>query len=42
MGIGLSICKTIVEAHGGHIWFEPGDAVGTAFHFTLPTGEAKS
>jgi two-component system sensor kinase FixL len=42
MGIGLSICRTIVEAHGGRIWAEPGRANGTAFHFTLPTGEAKS
>jgi len=41
MGIGLSICRTIVEAHGGRIWFEPGEAGGTAFHFTLPSGEAK-
>jgi two-component system, LuxR family, sensor kinase FixL len=41
MGIGLSICRTIVEAHGGHIWFEPGTNGGTAFHFTLPNGEAK-
>jgi len=42
MGIGLSICRTIVEAHGGRIWFEPGQNGGTAFHFTLPSGEAKS
>ena len=42
MGIGLSICRTIVEAHGGRIWFEPGGAGGTAFHFTLPSGEAKT
>jgi len=42
MGIGLSICRTIVEAHGGRIWFEPIVERGTAFHFTLPTGEAKS
>lgn len=42
MGIGLSICRTIVQAHGGRIWAEPGPANGTAFHFTLPTGEAKS
>ncbi len=42
MGIGLSICRTIVEAHGGRIWFEPGENGGTAFHFTLPSGDAKS
>jgi two-component system sensor kinase FixL len=42
MGIGLSICRTIVEAHGGRIWFEPGTNGGTAFHFTLPSGEAKT
>lgn len=39
MGIGLSICRTIVEAHGGRIWFEPGANGGTAFHFTVPSGE---
>jgi two-component system sensor kinase FixL len=42
MGIGLSICKTIVEAHGGRIWFEPGKNAGTAFRFTLPIGELES
>jgi two-component system sensor kinase FixL len=43
MGIGLSICRTIVDAHGGRIWFEPGrNGDGTAFHFTLPTGESKA
>ena len=42
MGIGLSICRTIIQAHGGRIWFDPGQSGGTAFHFTLPTGEPKS
>ncbi|MBB5686658.1 PAS domain S-box protein [Sphingobium boeckii] len=35
MGLGLSICRTIVEANGGRIWMEPGIGGGTAFHFTL-------
>ena len=37
MGIGLSISRTIVEAHGGRLWLEPNPAGGSAFHFTLPT-----
>ena len=41
MGIGLSICRTIIEAHGGRIWFEPISNGGTAFHFTVPSGDAK-
>ena len=42
MGIGLSICRTIIEAHGGRIWFEPGEQGGTAFHFNVPGGEANA
>lgn len=36
MGLGLSICRTIVEAHGGRIWEAPADGGGTVFHFTVP------
>lgn len=36
MGVGLSISRTIVEAHGGRIWAEPAPGGGTVFNFTLP------
>jgi two-component system, LuxR family, sensor kinase FixL len=35
MGLGLSICRTIVEAHGGKIWVDPRPGGGTVFRFTL-------
>lgn len=35
MGVGLSISRTIIEAHGGRIWVQPSDQGGAAFHFTL-------
>lgn len=36
MGMGLPICRTIVTAHGGTLWFTTGPDKGTSFHFTLP------
>jgi len=36
MGVGLSICQSIVEAHRGRIWAEANPAGGTIFRFTLP------
>ncbi|ARS28903.1 PAS domain-containing sensor histidine kinase [Sphingomonas sp. KC8] len=41
MGLGLSICRTIVEANGGRIWMEPGADGGTRFHFTLVRADAE-
>jgi PAS domain S-box-containing protein len=36
MGMGLSICRSIIQAHGGRIWASPNEPHGAAFHFTLP------
>jgi C4-dicarboxylate-specific signal transduction histidine kinase len=36
LGIGLSICRSIVEAHGGRLWVEAGKPVGAVFALTLP------
>ena len=39
-GMGLAICRSIVEAHGGRIWASAGSPHGTVFQFTLPTNGA--
>ncbi|MFB6452115.1 PAS domain S-box protein [Bradyrhizobium tunisiense] len=42
MGVGLSICRTIIEAHGGRIAARPNDDGGTIFEFTLPFAETEA
>jgi signal transduction histidine kinase len=38
LGMGLSICRSIIDAHGGHLWVSPAVPFGTLFRFTVPTG----
>jgi signal transduction histidine kinase len=38
MGMGLSICRSIIESHGGRLWMSPGQPHGSIFHVLLPTG----
>jgi two-component system sensor histidine kinase DctS len=40
MGLGLSLCRTVVEQHGGQLVFEPHPPQGTIFRFTLPLAES--
>ncbi|MET0789009.1 MAG: ATP-binding protein [Cellulomonas sp.] len=41
-GIGLSLCKKIVEFHGGRIWIEQPDGEGTSIHWTLPAADDRA
>jgi signal transduction histidine kinase len=42
VGMGLSICRSIVDAHGGRMWAEANVPRGAVFQFTLPGGEVSS
>jgi PAS domain S-box-containing protein len=37
LGMGLAVCRTIVNAHSGRLWAVPGEGAGTSFFFTLPS-----
>jgi K+-sensing histidine kinase KdpD len=42
MGMGLSICRSIIEAHHGRIWVSPVPEFGSVFEFALPTSAGES
>jgi signal transduction histidine kinase len=42
IGLGLSICRSIVEAHGGRLWALPNEPKGSIFCFMLPTATTRT
>ncbi|MCR9085723.1 MAG: PAS domain S-box protein [Rhodobacteraceae bacterium] len=40
LGIGLAVCRTIIESHGGRIWADTNTQGGADFHFALPSAES--
>ena len=41
MGMGLAICQSIIDSHGGQIWMSAGASRGSIFHVELPIGSSK-
>jgi signal transduction histidine kinase len=42
LGMGLSICRSIIEAHGGRLWVTANEPRGAVFHFTVPADPASA
>ena len=38
LGLGLALCKTIIESHGGNIWMQSEEGKGSTFGFSVPIG----
>ena len=42
VGMGLSICRSIIDSHGGRLWADANKPLGAVFQFTLPSAEGSS